>query len=118
MPDRLQSTSGNNRKLINQLIAQLHDLIGLNCEILLNRERPWASITFSGTRHLFAIACAGRIAGDIRETLETGLCDHEFDLPGHFVADALVKPRTGRTSPVEPEQPVLVEILTIADPVA
>lgn len=111
MPDRLHSNRGSNQKLVHQLTEQLHDLTGPGCEIHLKRERPWASITFSGTRHLFQIECAGGDAKRVRQKLEGSLPEHGFDLAGHFVADALVKAGSDQVEPVH------VEILTINDPV-
>lgn len=118
MPSRSHSKGESNGKLVNQLTTQLHDLTGPNCTILLKRERPWASITFSGTRHLFEIDCAAGDAERIRQKLEESLPEHEFDLTGYFVADALVEAAPDHAGPDEQLQTVCIDILTITDPVS
>lgn len=51
-----------------------------------SRERPWASVTFTGARHWFALS-----VGPARVEAVTALLpDHEFDLHGHLVADIVV----------------------------
>lgn len=74
------------------------------------RERPWASITFSGTRH--HIGVSGLMPGDgaLSADFATILAAHEFDLPGHFVADMLIDDDSARDR-------IMIEILTIIDPV-
>ncbi|MEO9473415.1 hypothetical protein [Parasphingorhabdus sp.] len=111
MPDRLLPDSANTRKLVNQLTEQLRGLTEPNCEIRLKRARPWASITFSGTRYLFQIDCVSNIRERVRKKLEEFLPEHEFDLTGHFVADAQVKAASDQADHIR------IEILTITDPV-
>lgn len=99
-------------RLAEQLIAGLRDLVGPQCEIRLVHQRPWASITFSGTRYCFDLDLPERPQEDVLMTTEKALTDHEFDLDGHFVADILVT----QASPM-PRHHCQVEILAIIDPV-
>lgn len=46
-------------------------------EIVESHARPWASVTFTGTRH--RLRCRG--------VMPAGIEDAEFSLPGHIVAD-------------------------------
>lgn len=46
------------------------------------RSFPWASVTFSGDRHVLTIAPGADL---------TGIEDAEFDLGGHLVADIAVE---------------------------
>ena len=91
------------------LVEQLETLCGPGCLAKLCRERPWASITFSGARHSVELEWHDdRQAAQVKQ-LESLLHNHEFDLPGHFVADLLVK-NLGN--------PMTIDILTIIDPIA
>ncbi|MEL6875883.1 MAG: hypothetical protein AAGM33_10440 [Pseudomonadota bacterium] len=99
-------------RLAEQLVAGLRDLVHPECQIRLVRQRPWASITFSGTRYCFDLDLSERPDEDVFTKAEKTLADHEFNLDGHFVADLLVRP----TSP-EAGQFCQVEILAIIDPV-
>ncbi len=65
-------------------------------EIPTSQERPWASVTFTGARHWVALSVGPARAAEIAALLP----DHEFDLPGHLVADIVVtgtKPDGERT---------------------
>lgn len=65
--------------LLRALLAQL----GLAPEqIIASAQTPWASATFSGARHEVSVSLAGQQADAI-----AALESHEFDLPGHLVAD-------------------------------
>lgn len=57
----------------------------------------WASATFTGARHELQISAAASPALD---AWLGGLCEHEFRLPGHVVADLTVASarREGGTS--------------------
>jgi hypothetical protein len=69
--------------------ALLH-LAGPGTRLLKHSERPWASATFEGTRHVVALRFAG-LAGMARaEAFIAALPEHEFTVPGHFVAKATV----------------------------
>jgi hypothetical protein len=72
------------------LLAALVDLTGGRAELLRHAERPWASITFSGTRHTAALRFTGMAAVAAGEALIAALPEHEFTLPGQLVADATV----------------------------
>lgn len=99
-------------RLAEQLHLGLRDLVHRECHIRLVRERPWASITFSGTRYSFEISRPSRPHAPVFTKPETALADHEFHLDGHFVADMLVRPASPETG-----QECQVEILAIIDPV-
>lgn len=91
------------------LASQLEALAGSRARVTLKRERPWASITFSGTRHSFAVDWPGAAESGDMENLATALPDHEFAIPGYFVADILVTEQS--------EARLLVEALSIIDPI-
>lgn len=108
-----QSSLRKRRKDVgSQLIEQIRALAGPNYDVKMVRERPWASITFSGTRHRVAISRS--MAGDtgLPPSFTGQIADHEFDLPGHFVADVLIDDREMHG------EDIIAEILTIIDPVA
>ncbi|MEW4468774.1 hypothetical protein AB1K62_13180 [Parasphingorhabdus sp. JC815] len=95
------------------LIEQLSALAGAGHNIKMIRERRWASISFSGVRHKILISRQPTsVAQDMSRSLAATITDHIFDLPGHFVADIVVDDRP------EQDHSIIVEILTIIDPVA
>lgn len=90
------------------LARQIAALAGNRAEVRLKRERSWASITFSGTRRCFAIEWTDVAEPGEVETLARALPDHEFSIPGHFVADILVTDQSATR--------LLIELLSIIDP--
>ena len=83
-------------------------------ELLRHAERPWASATFSGSRHAIALAFADGPAMAAAENLIAALPDHEFDVPGHLVADAAVVAVEQCLAPV-PTLTVELEVLLLED---
>lgn len=55
-------------------------------QLLDTRERPWASITFSGARHWMTL----EVRAPSCATLMRSLPEHDFALRGHFLADLTV----------------------------
>ncbi|HEY9090426.1 hypothetical protein [Parasphingorhabdus sp.] len=86
------------------LIEEIRALAGPSHDVQMVRERPWASITFSGIRHSLLISQAKGGEATLPPSFADQIAEHEFDLPGHFVADILVDGMT-------------IEILSIIDPV-
>lgn len=74
-------TANAHRALTNALLK-----FATPAEMRGSRERPWASVTFTGARHWFALS-VGPARADFITTL---LPDFEFDIPGHLVADISV----------------------------
>ncbi len=93
----------------SSLAGQIEALAGDRAVVTLQRERPWASITFSGTRHSLSIEWAGEADLAAVENLATVLPVHEFTIPGYFVADILITEQSTTH--------LLVEALSIVDPV-
>ena len=61
-----------------------------NAAVLIrSHERRWCSATFSGRRHLFVFDVDGQGGSDARRRVGQ-LCDQEFALTGHLVADVCV----------------------------
>ena len=52
-------------------------------------SRDWASATFVGERHMFAVTLPHTAA----DALVRALPDHDFAIPGHLVADIVVAGR-------------------------
>jgi hypothetical protein len=73
-------------RLLDSLIA----LSGGHAQLIRHAERPWASATFSGTRHTVALSFDGNDAMSAAEQFIVDLPDHEFTVPGQLVADAAV----------------------------
>ncbi|HEX7783237.1 MAG TPA: hypothetical protein VF509_10560 [Sphingobium sp.] len=65
---------------------------------------PWASATFQGSRHDIRMAFAGEKARDDASAFFDQICDAEFAIAGHIVADLAIDerhmcfdPQTGQT---------------------
>jgi hypothetical protein len=78
------------RALIRALLARYPGLI-----VLSSRSEPWASVTFTGARHM--LTCAGGVC-------LAGIEDAEFTLPSHICASITAEPDGDR---------LLIEALTI-----
>jgi hypothetical protein len=96
------------------LLSAVLDLAGRQGELLRHSERPWASITFSGTRHVIALRFAGLAAIAAGEAFIAALPEHEFTLPRQIVADAAVVEVEQEMLP-EPKLTVAVELLLLED---
>ena len=79
-----------------------------------HRGRAWASATFAGMRHRLRLSFAGDKGVERGEWLAQILAEHEFDLPGHIVADAAVIERHARREGT-PALTLTIEILTVED---
>jgi hypothetical protein len=76
--------------------------VGLSCTIAMWRSHPWASATFTGTRH-DAVLAIGR-DGDPAAWL-TALPDRDLTMRGHLLADL--------TATRRPDGTVGIDALTI-----
>jgi hypothetical protein len=72
--------------------------------IATSTARPWASITFSGQRHRFAIHFGGPEAAAMARFMARTIACDEFDIGGHLVADIVA------SQPVEKDGEMVVEI--------
>ena len=96
------------------LLSALLELAEGKAELVRHAERPWASITFSGSRHTIALAFSGAEAIAAGERFLEALPEHEFDIPRHLVADAAVISVVHETLP-EPRMSVEAELLLLED---
>jgi hypothetical protein len=96
------------------LLAAVMQLAGGRGELLRHVERPWASVTFAGTRHTLALAFSGHDAIAAGEAFIAALPEHEFAIPRQLVADAAVTSATHEMLP-EPRLTVEVELLLLED---
>lgn len=83
-------------------------------ELLRHAEQPWASVTFSGTRHTIALAFTGVDGVAAGEAFVAALPEHEFAIPGQLVADAAVRGVEHAMLPA-PAMTVEVELLLLED---
>ncbi len=101
---------GSGARLVEAIVA-LADGQGNLTE---HRQRPWASVTFSGTRHELAFEFAGVEAVAGAECLIAALPEHEFSIPRQMVADAAVVTVDHLLIP-EPRMIVRCEVLMLDD---
>lgn len=73
-----------------QLLAAVLELAGCKAEFIRHTERPWSSVTFSGSRHIIALRFSGEDAIEAGETFIEALPEHEFTIPRQLVADATI----------------------------
>ena len=99
-----------------ELRLTLISLTNSDTEVCAYRERPWASATFIGARHYWTLKIKGEAHARIASDLETIICDHEFSIRGHIVADAIMTSRCeSADTNNESGTIVTLEILTIED---
>jgi hypothetical protein len=72
------------------LLSAVIELAGGVAELLRHGERPWASVTFAGTRHTITLGFTGAEAVEAGERFISALPEHEFAIPRQIVADATV----------------------------
>jgi len=97
-----------------QMLNALLRLAGRQAELVSHGERPWASATFSGSRHTVVLTFAGAGAQAAGEAFIAALPEHEFTLPGQLVADATVAAVNHAMLP-EPVLTVEAELLLLDD---
>jgi hypothetical protein len=73
----------------DELVAALQARGGAGTEIHARPSRNWASITFTGARHLLEIRLPTRALA----MFEDGLGEAEFALRGHLLADIAISGR-------------------------
>lgn len=73
-----------------RLLRDLRQIAGPLADVISHRETPWASITFTGTRHTMVLRFAGSDAVSDGERFVMTLPDHEFRLRSKLVADASI----------------------------
>jgi hypothetical protein len=98
------------RRPANRLIDALIVLSGSHAELLSHSERPWASATFSGSRHQVTLTFTGLEAVAAAEQFIEAVPEHEFEIPGQLVADAAVIEASLAMLP-EPKFTVVLELL-------
>lgn len=96
------------------MVAAVLNLAGEGTELVHHAERPWASITFSGSRHTLLLGFEGEKAVLAGEAFLDALPDHEFAVPAHIVADAAVIAVTHTLVPA-PSMTVEIELLLLED---
>ncbi len=83
-------------------------------QVLTHQEKPWASITFSGSRHELVLSFDGISACKIGEQFVADLPDHEFAIPGQLVADATITSVESNYTP-DPRMAVTAVLLLLED---
>lgn len=97
-----------------RLQSEVLRLAGPHAELLHQTERPWSSVTFSGSRHAMTLAFDGINAVTDGEAFTAALPDHEFTIPHHLVADAAIASVEHRYLP-SPRLVVETELLLLED---
>ncbi len=97
-----------------QLLSALLGLAGGKAELLRHAETPWASVTFSGSRHTIALAFTGAEAVAAGEEFILALPEHEFAIRGQIVADAALTAVHHELLP-EPRLTVEAELLLLME---
>lgn len=108
------STELKGRTVVRQwpgsaIASQIRALTRSRASVRFYRERTWASVTFSGIRYGFSIEYPDTADAEALRKLARALPEHEFALPGYFVADAVITDQSALR--------LTLDILIIADPV-
>lgn len=102
------------RTLADRLREALAELAQGRGQVLTHSETPWASVTFSGTRHRIELAFEGTEAVEAGECFIALLPEHEFAVPGQLVADVAVIEADHRLAP-EPRLTIVAELLLLEE---
>lgn len=97
-----------------RLVSALLGLADRQGSLVIHRETPWASITFTGARHYMQFVFTGAEAVEAGEHLVAEAPTHEFEIPGQIVADLRVIRVEHRLLP-EPKLTVEIEILMLEE---
>ena len=97
-----------------QLLQAVLRLAGPQADLICHAERPWASITFEGTRHSFTLQFVGAEGAAAADAFIAALPDHEFTVRGQMVADAAVSEVVHLTTPDERVM-VDIDLLVLSD---
>lgn len=65
-------------------------------ELCQSSQRGWASVTFCGARHRYALRVSGEKAGQAVDRVIDALSAQDFALEGHVVADVVLVERQVR----------------------
>lgn len=96
------------------LLSALLELGRGQGELMRHSEQPWASVTFSGSRHRVRLAFTGAAAVAAGEELIDALPEHEFAIAGQLVADAAVV-AVEHTALPQPRLEIEAELLLLED---
>ena len=102
------------RTLSDRVREAVLTLAGGQAQLLTHAEKPWASITFSGTRHELVLTFDGIAACKVGEEFVAALPEHEFSLPGQLVADATITSVESNYTP-EPQMVVTAVLLLLEE---
>lgn len=83
---------------MNALRTELQALAGGHAYFLSHSEISWSSVSFAGTRHSIDMAFEDTEAA---EHFIAFLPEHEFTIPGQFIADAHITSVDHRIGPNE-----------------
>lgn len=103
-----------NRTPWRRLLHEVMQLAGAHAEMLRHSEKPWASVTFSGSRHTVSLGFSGADAMEAADDFIAALPDHEFAIGGQIVADATIVSVDQRALP-EPYVSLEAELLLVED---
>jgi hypothetical protein len=93
------------------LLAALKERLGGTAETGSTSRAPWASATFTGTRHRIELMLTGAGARARADALGAELPELEFHLPGHLVAEIAMTDRRDDAGGVT----MAIEALTIEE---
>lgn len=96
------------------LLNAVLSLAGDRAELVCHDEKPWASITFAGSRHTVVLAFRGADALEDGEAFIADLPEHEFAIPRQIVIEAAIVQASHELLP-EPVLTVKAELLLLEE---
>ena len=97
-----------------RLRKAIETMIAPDGRIVAHHEEPWASATFTGSRHQLTLQFSGTAAIMQAEQIIADLPEHEFSVPGYLVADARVV-AVDHDLRTAPQMIVTTELLVLDD---
>lgn len=77
----------NGQRALTRALAQIFEAEGATAALESAASRPWASATFSGSRHRIGLRLTGPGAERAADAVLPGLAEREFALPRHILID-------------------------------
>lgn len=102
------------RTVGDRLLEAMMALAEAQASLLSHTQKPWASVTFTGSRHEVMLDFEGPDAVAAGDRFVAALPDHEFSIPGQLVADATVTEVNSSTLPY-PRMVVTCAILLLEE---
>lgn len=98
-----------------QIESAIERISNGKAKVISHAEKPWASPTFTGSRHELLLSFEGEEGALIGEAMRLELPNNELVLPGHTVADVAIAWTHHQAKPLRLDFMVRVLVLDESD---